>query len=504
MKNIIISTLILITITTHVQAADRSIELPDGAEARLGKGRIYSMQYAEDGTRLALATSMGVWLYDTITFTEVYLLKRHKRRFAEYMTFSPDGKILATADGTGIVHLWDTDTGEHQHQLKSQEGIVKIVFGSDGATFAMLGSSGSVKLWDALTWVEKSEFKNILNYAAQGIYGVTISPDSFNILAGHQHGLVSIFDPFSNTKKHEFEELEGMVTEVAFSSGDQLVAGADFSSLCWWDTESEELKHIISEKLYVTAITFSPDDSLIASGSQLGDILLWDVSTGEQQQEMKGHTAKVIDIAFSSDLRTVASASVDGSVRIWDVFSGKALHVFDGHFGNFTCLDVSPDGSKVVAPTHDRTVCLWDVETGKLDTTFNKEGFYAVAEVAFNPTNNMIATASYGKFISMWDRDTDKLLKMLRGHKGHVFSAAFSPDGKTLVSGSEDMTVRLWDVDTLEVRHVLEGHELAVRSVAFSPDSTTIASGVRMQSSESGMPTRVLKSMCLKGIRRGC
>ena len=167
------------------------------------------------------------------------------------------------------------------------------------------------------------------------------------------------------------------------------------------------------KSLSATALTFSPEDSLIASGGIRGDIRLWDVATGEQQQELKGHTKRVTDIAFSSDLRTIASASVDGSVRIWDVFSGKELHVFDGHFGNFTCIGVSPDGSKVVAPTHELTVCLWDVESGKLNTTFDKEGYYAVNEVVFHPTKNMIATASSGRFISLWDRDTDKRITML-------------------------------------------------------------------------------------------
>lgn len=500
-------TLILLMLTTVVygQVAHKSIQLPEDATKRLGKGRIYNMQYTEDGTRLALATTMGVWIYDTIAFTELYLLKEHDRRFAEYMAFSPDGKILATADRYGDVNLWDTDTGEHQQQLKSQEGIAEIVFGTDGDTFAILSTEGSVILWDMLTWEEEQKFTNILSFRDQGIFGIALSPNSFNILTGHQHGLVAVYDPLTNAKIKEFDELKGMVTEVVFSSDDKFVAAADYSSICWWDTEKEEMTHNIGENLYVSTITFSPEDSLIATGSQIGDIRLWDVNTGEQRQTMKGHTARVIDIAFSSDLRTVASASIDGSVRIWDVFSGKALHIFDGHFGNFSCFDVSPDGTKVVAPTMDLTVCLWDVASGKLDTTFDKEGYFGVAEVAFSPTQNIIATASYGKFISIWDRETDKLLKMLKGHEESVLSTAFSPNGKTLVSGSKDKTVRLWDVETLEVKHVLEGHQLPVTSVAFSPDGTTFASGgmdaiVRLWDANTGEIKHVLGEDLLEEI----
>lgn len=483
MKNIIPKTIIftlilflILTITPLIHAVEKGFELPDGATARLGKGRIYSMRYTEDGTRLALATSMGVWLYDTINFTDIYLLKKH-RRYAHLMAFSPDGKILATADRSGEINFWDTDTGKHELELRNHNGVTRIIFGNDRNTFITLGGDGTLRIWDINTWEEQHVFEELINYSAQRIFSTAVSPNSFSVVAGDETGIVSIYDPISDTKTHELKGLEGIVSPVAFSSDDNYVVASNFENICWWDTDKKEIKHLIDEPLYVSALTFSPEDSLIASGCLLGDIRLWDVATGEQRQKMIGHTAQVIDLAFSSDLRTVASTSVDGSVRIWEVFSGKELHVFDGHFGNFTCIGVSPDSKTIATPTEDRTVCIWDIESGKVTKTFNKEGYFGVAEVVFNPSKNMIATASYGNFISLWDRDTDEHLTILRGHKDHVFSADFSPDGKTLVTGSKDTTVRIWDVDTLEVKHVLHGHDLAVMSVVFSPDGTTFASG---------------------------
>ena len=188
--------LVMIAITVHVEAADNSVELPDGVEARLGKGRIFSMQYSDDGTRLALATSMGVWIYDTVTYKEVYLLKGHDRRPAQILAFSTDGKMLATAAMFGTVNFWDTDTGEHQHQIIIEEGIVKVVFGIDGSTFCILGGSGSVMLFDILNWEEKHNYENILDFRKEGIFSMAISPDSFNIVTGHQNGRVAIYDAF--------------------------------------------------------------------------------------------------------------------------------------------------------------------------------------------------------------------------------------------------------------------------------------------------------------------
>ena len=77
--------------------------LPEGAKARLGKGNITgNIAYSPDGTRLAVASSIGIWLYDTGSYQEVALLTRHSSYQARYtgdvasVAFSPDGLTLAS------------------------------------------------------------------------------------------------------------------------------------------------------------------------------------------------------------------------------------------------------------------------------------------------------------------------------------------------------------------------------------------------------------------------
>ena len=82
---ILLSSFILFTFTpvSAAQIQDYSrLNLPDGAIARLGKGGVsYSdrgIAFSPDGNRLAVATSIGVWLYDAETFNEIALLTGHK------------------------------------------------------------------------------------------------------------------------------------------------------------------------------------------------------------------------------------------------------------------------------------------------------------------------------------------------------------------------------------------------------------------------------------------
>ena len=123
-------------------------ELPDGAKARLGKGSINEIQYSPDGTRLAVADSIGIWLYDTATLQEVDLLTGHTGSVFS-VSFSPDGHTIASGSRDATIRLWDAVNGELIRTLEGHTGFVNsVVFSPDGRTIASGGDDGTVLLWD--------------------------------------------------------------------------------------------------------------------------------------------------------------------------------------------------------------------------------------------------------------------------------------------------------------------------------------------------------------------
>lgn len=86
-------------------------QLPEGAKIRLGKGWIRDISFSPDGAQFAVATMIGIWIYDAHTGTEIALLNKEPRRIRT-LTFSQNGEMLASCDANGEVQVWNTVTGK--------------------------------------------------------------------------------------------------------------------------------------------------------------------------------------------------------------------------------------------------------------------------------------------------------------------------------------------------------------------------------------------------------
>ncbi len=122
--------------------------LPDGAKARLGKGWISEITYSPDGKRLAVAGSIGIWIYDAQTGEEINLITGYTSD-VKSVTFSPDGYTIASGSWDATVRLWDVRTGT---PLLTMEGhtarVTSVVFSPDGKTLASGSFDGTVLLWE--------------------------------------------------------------------------------------------------------------------------------------------------------------------------------------------------------------------------------------------------------------------------------------------------------------------------------------------------------------------
>ena len=197
----------------------------------------------------------------------------------------------------------------------------------------------------------------------------------------------------------------------------------------------------------------------------------------------EGHTDFVWSVAFSPDGQTLASGSEDGQIRLWNPHTLRPETTLIGHSSGVRSVAFSPDGQTLASGSWDRTVRLWDTSTGELKTTFSGYNIEDITSVAFSPDGEILAagtaSSSGHNTIHLWNPSTGEYKRELAGHTEPVKSVIFSPDGETLASGSEDRTVQLWNTTTWKLKRTLSGHTQSVESIAFSPDGLTLASGSR-------------------------
>ena len=128
--------------------------LPDGAMVRFGKGVIAieerALAFSPDGNHLAVAGSIGAWLYDLTTLGEVGLLVGHTRALTS-LAFSPDGSTLLTGAEDHTVRLWELSTGMNTATLHEHPApVYSVAFSPDGSVVAS-GSTRALWLWDPAT-----------------------------------------------------------------------------------------------------------------------------------------------------------------------------------------------------------------------------------------------------------------------------------------------------------------------------------------------------------------
>lgn len=223
----------------------------------------------------------------------------------------------------------------------------------------------------------------------------------------------------------------------------------------------------------VTAIAYSPDGTLLASGSGDKFIRLWDMQ-GNLLKSFEGHTKIISGVAFILDGKALVSSCYDRTIRVWDM-EGNSSKVIEGHTLPVTCIAYSPKTNILASGSEDNTIRLWNIAQGTLLKTLEGHS-RKVTSIAFSPDGKILASGSEDKTICLWDMAKGILLKTLEGHRDKINCIAFSPDGKSLASGSYDKTIRLWTMDGSLLK-VLEGLTHSVDSIAFSPDGKTLASG---------------------------
>ena len=152
----------------------------------------------------------------------------------------------------------------------------------------------------------------------------------------------------------------------------------------------------------VLAVIFSPDSSLVVSGSSDTTIRIWRLETSEMLRALVGHTNAVEALAMAPDTATLASGSWDMSVIIWRTHTGERLHTLAGHSNWVLSLAFSADGGRLVSGSRDKTVRVWDPHSGQLLGVGGGDCAEFVEYVALSPDGTQLVSGYSDEATRIW------------------------------------------------------------------------------------------------------
>ncbi|MGZ8939906.1 MAG: WD40 repeat domain-containing serine/threonine protein kinase, partial [Limisphaerales bacterium] len=213
-------------------------------------------------------------------YSDPLMLTDPERNKVNSVSFSPDGRYLASGGAGGSVRIWELDGAKVVQTLPGHTGFVASVAFSPAnpAWIASAGSDKQLVLWDWRTGEKIRSWPSETTLGNGMAYAVAFSPDGQRLSAPAENG-------------------EVIVRETATGRVIFRLAGHEQIARC---------------------VAFSPDGRWVATGSPQGIVRLWDATNGKLVERIGPPGPPLSGVAFSRDGTRLTAAYVHGFVRVWD------------------------------------------------------------------------------------------------------------------------------------------------------------------------------------------
>jgi WD40 repeat protein len=376
------------------------------------------------------------------------------------VTFSPDGKYLATAMRYTGVSIWNVKNGKRLLNFPLPDEQV------NNLTFSPEGKYIMATIDDESYVVDIKSGKDVLHLDNDGLECTPVfSPDEKYVLSNNKNNTAALWS-INSPERRKNKKIKIYSGYLNRNHED----GLSFKQNNWFHSG------IIRDIELKSKVSVSPDGKYIAKGNIDSVAMLFNIETGKVEKIFKGHSKVVLSTAFSNDGKWLLTAGGDWLIKLWDVKTGKEIRTFKGHGELIFDARFSSDNKYIVSGSWDATFRIWETATGKLIKYVDLKNVSPYT-ITFTPNDLYIVIADLGDNLALWEADACKEFRKIIGHTGLVTSICFSPDGKNMITASTDGKVKVWDMLSGMLINKFSGHTSGVFAAACDPQGTYIASG---------------------------
>lgn len=448
-------------------------------EFRVSKRGATYVSYSPDGSLMAIATGSNKTIsIRRVSEKSVLTTLSGHTDWVRSVEFSPDGNTLVSCSDDRTVRIWDISSGRDITLGVLPNWGTKATFTPDGRRIVCSSKDGILRTYDVRTANEIPEFQ--IKHSGY-LNSFDISPDGKQVICGSTDPLVHVWDCGEYMDTGVSIQLNGAVNDFScFDNEIKIVAASNKGMFGVWDAHNGSalfLKEVGNgDEGRFEAIKVSPDGNIIALASRFR-IRFFDTGTGEEVgvNNSNGHHGWVRSICFSHDGTLLASVGEDGKIVLWDIAKKKVRSRFDSGSTGLYSVAFSHDDKTLVTGDAKGIIRLWDVLTGAPVDNPIKGHTNTILSVHFNHDDSLILSSSGDQTAIIWNRD-GTLVRQFVGASGFMQDAIFSPDEDEIITASADRYIRIWCVSNGEETARLVGHFGAVSHLAWDKDGRLISS----------------------------
>ncbi len=442
----------------------------------------------DNDERILLGTGTGAtdtWesLVDANDGTQLSTLRIGEEP-ARKIVISPDGTRVLTMhwDGDYSAAIWDVRTGKRLHQLKSTTGqISEMTFSADGRMVATGSYNKSATVWDVVTGEKLHEFTQHRNAVRQ----VAFTSDGKKLVTWAD--AVRIWDLTSEERVGLYDAMSKIGNQLVVLKRTELngedESDEDFPRLIRiFDAETQELITTLESHEVLTGATTNADKSLLLSGSvssfmnnsahKPGTVRVWDLKTGKLLHTLRGGLGDTtVTTWFANDSRVIVtnvpsdplSPKAGGEVRLWNAKTGEVIAILPRQ----RVIAKTPDSKRIVTLSWDNIARIWDSRSGTELQSFSK-----VKDAKLSPDTKRLLTVSVDNTVQIWNAYTGLLIGTIEGSETSITNTLFTKDGHRIVTIS-NASYRIWTVPQNQASELV-GHADRIDRLLVNSDESTI------------------------------